>query len=306
MKKVSLFFSVLAIFSMTILFTNCKKDSGPAGADGTDGTNGTNGTNGANGADGYGAVTAADQAAYDAADGMIGGRLYDSWLEQFSLSEATPVDTAFTNHEDFFRCNKCHGWDLLGSNGAYANRAPNTTRPAVSDKNLYTYAQLHNIKEIFNVIKHAGGRTKSSMISYNSSMPDYSLIMSDARIWQLVKFLKKESFNAFNLYDMTVYGYYPTATITITNIGKDGDAVAGKATYATDCASCHGANGKSLAIEGLYSVGWMTRNKPYAVQNNAKFGHPKFSAAAPHSNYTESVMKNLLKATSNTTDFPDL
>ena len=297
MKKVSLFFSVLAIFSITILFTNCKGDIGPAGTDGTNGTNG---------ADGYGAVTAADQAAYDAADGMIGGRLYDSWLEQFELSEKTPVDTVFTNHEDFFRCNKCHGWDLIGSNGAYIGRAPNATRPAISDKNLYTYAQLHNIKEIFNAVKHAGGRTtKSAMISYNSSMPEYSLIMSDARIWQIVKFLKKESFNAFKLYDMAIYGYYPTGTVSLSNIGKDGDAVAGKATYTSDCAGCHGPSGRLIAIEGLYSVGWMTRNKPYAVQNNSKFGHPKFLAAAPHSNYTESVMKNLLKATANKTDFPD-
>jgi len=306
MKKVSLFFSVLAMFSIAILFTNCEGPTGADGTNGANGANGANGTNGTNGVDGYGAVTAADQAAYDAADGLIGGRLYDSWLEQFALSEGTPVDTAFTNHEDFFRCNKCHGWDLLGSNGAYASRAPNATRPALSDKNLYTYAQLHNIKEIFNAVKRSGGRTKSAMISYTSSMPDYSKLMTDARIWQIVKFLKKESFNAFNLYDMTVYGYYPTATIKITNIGKNGDAAAGKATYATDCASCHGATGKALAIEGLYSVGWMTRNKPYAVQNNAKFGHPKFASAPTHSNYTENVMKNLLKATANTTDFPDL
>ena len=83
-----------------MIFTQCKKE-GPVGPAGAAGTNGTNGVD-AN------AVSAADQAAYDAADGLKGGLAYDEfYIPETGFSQ--PADTIITNNPDFFRCEGCHG-----------------------------------------------------------------------------------------------------------------------------------------------------------------------------------------------------
>ena len=299
-KEILATMMVMVAISMFFM-TSCEGPEGPAGKDGADGIDGVNGTNGIDGNDGTdaNAISPADQAAYDAADGLIGGRLYDNFMVQLSIT-----DTAMTKHADFFRCKQCHGWDLRGSKGAYINRAPNASRPDVASNDLYVYAQTHNIREIFDAVSHKGGRNISAKASYNGSMPDYGLILSDNEIWQITKFLKNDALNTFNLYDIKTTGYYPTGTRTFTNIGKNGDAINGMNAYNNDCASCHGANGTAISFDGGTAyLGDFMRKSPYEFQHKARCGQPGTSMPT-FINNNESIMKDLLKAGQDIAAFP--
>ncbi len=268
MKKVKLLLMV-GVAGVLLFATSCAKDgaTGLDGAKGADGTNGTNGTNGSN-------VTAADQAAYDAASGVNGARMYDHPLNYIGANQTT-YPNAYTN---FYRCKSCHGWDLLGKNGVLINKTPSATYPVAADGNLYSWAKQHDIKQLFDAVKNTGGREKviiGNDKSYNSTHPDYGLILTDAQIWDCVKFLKETAHNVNEFYDLNTAGVYPTGTKTFANIGKGGNAANGSAVYTANCAGCHGTDGKSIDIycQGLY-LGEMFRQDPHEIQHKAIWGMP--------------------------------
>ncbi len=76
------------------------------------------------------------------------------------------------------------------------------------------------------------------------------------------------------LYDISTTGTYPTGSITYSNIGAGGDATNGDAIYAANCATCHGADGTAIVVDGEFTVGSFLRAKPYEVQHKVKFGQP--------------------------------
>lgn len=301
--------SLLAIVVMAVItISSCTKEgpAGPAGADGTNGTNGTAGTNGTNGINGV-VIASADQAAYNAADANAGGLYYNKfWVSPTTGATLTTADTAVTNHADFFRCKACHGWDLLGSNGYYISRGPTATRPNVAPNNLNSFAETHNIKEIFDAVKHSGGRQKiSNNKSLNSSMPDYGTLMSDAQVWDIVKYLKTARINTDLLYDLKTTGTYPTGSYSITNLGKNGDAAAGDAYWTAKCASCHAADGTSNNPAPGETIGFLARNKTGEMNHLVKFGLPDqsmFGGSFVHT-ITQTEMLNLNKALANTTKY---
>ena len=252
----------ILVVSGAVFLTSCSKDGevGPAGANGIDGTNGTSVT----------LVSAADQAAYDAANGVNGARIYDHPLNYIGADQ-TKYPNAYTN---FYRCKSCHGWDLKGRAGVLINKTPTATYPIAAEGNLYIWAKQHNIREIFDAVKNVGGR-KTDKTSYNATMPDYSTILTDAQIWDAVKFLKATAHNTDDFYDLSTSGFYPTGTKTFSNIAKGGDAAAGLVTYNAKCKSCHGADGKSIDIycQGLY-LGEMFRDDAHEIQHKAIWGMP--------------------------------
>ena len=284
--------SYALLIGLALLSYSCETDGpiGPAGTNGIDGIDGTDGTDGTD----VTAIRPADQAAFDAADGLIGGRLYDHFMKELNIT-----DPNMTDYSNFFRCKQCHGWDLRGSKGAYISRAPNDSRPEVASNDLYVYAQTHNIKEIFDAVMHTGGRKDS----YTGSMPDYGLILTEDEIWQITKFLKNEAFNTFNLYDMATTGYYPTGTRTFSNIGKDGNAANGNTVYANLCVSCHGADGTLITIDGDAFLGDFMRSKPYEFQHKARSGQPD-TEMEPYPENIESIVKDLLKAGQDAVAYP--
>ncbi|MCX6312352.1 MAG: c-type cytochrome [Bacteroidetes bacterium] len=278
-----------AVFYSAIVFTSSCKKEGPAGPAGTNGLDGN-------------VVSAADQSAFDAADGLIGGRLYDNFIEELAVT-----DTALLNHEDFFTCGSCHGFDLRGSAGVLINAVPDSIRPAVAPNDLYVFAQTHNLREVFNAVKHTGGRNRMSNAnnrSYNASMPDFSLLLTDNELWKITKFLKTKALNTFRLYDLTTSGFYPTGTAVITNVGLDGNAANGDAVYAANCVTCHGTNGTFIAVDDSSAyVGDFMRNSPDEFQHKVRCGTP---ASLMHTfpNMTESMVKDLLKAGQNALAYP--
>ena len=62
----------------------------------------------------------------DAGNIARGGRLYDKWYKEIKAPPPTsnhvawPASNPEHNGEDTFRCKSCHGWDLLGKDGAYS------------------------------------------------------------------------------------------------------------------------------------------------------------------------------------------
>ncbi len=297
-KKIYFFAAVLFVGLISTMFYSCTKE-GPAGPAGKNGA----------------AVSAEDQAAFDGADGSIGARLYDHPLNEAMDQDANvSFDASMIDYPNFFRCKSCHGWDLRGQKGVLIGKAPSATYPTAVDVDLYAWAKRHNIREVFEAVKNIGGRNSKS---YNSLMPDYSPILTDAQIWDIVKFLKNVAHNVMDFYDMKTTGVYPTGTVAFSDIGKGGNAANGLAVYNTNCAGCHGADGTSINIycQGEY-LGDMFRDDPHEIQHKAIWGMPTdrehiaggcnvpFSGEMPVQNITSQDIRDMMVMGQDESKFP--
>lgn len=257
-----------------------------------------------------------DDPNYTNANGLNGGKLYDKfWATETGFNQSDTNLVRYGQYADFFRCKQCHGWDLLGRGGSYINRGPRTTRPNIANLDLLQIAKTKSYSELFTLIKTGSNPSIRRSVSADLStydptsnstvgdqMPNYSQVLSDKQIWDLVKFLKTELIDVRDLYDFTTSGTYPTGSITYSNIGKGGTAAAGDTFYAPNCASCHGANGKLIIVDGSFSVGSFLRSKPNEAQHKVKFGQLGTSMQA--FNTTLQQMKDLYKALTDTTKYP--
>ncbi len=253
-----------------------------------------------------------DQIAYENADGTIGARLYDHVLNETNLH----TNNIYASKANFFRCKSCHGWDLLGREGALIGKAASPDYPEVADVNLYEWSRNHTPREVFDAVKNTGGRSGNT---YDATMPDYGAIgLTDDQIWDIVKFLKEDSRNIYDFTDMTVTGTYPNGSITYTNIGKGGDPTAGLATYNSICKTCHGADGTAINVyckpEGEF-IGGMCRGDVPEVVHKAHFGMPydydhpncQYAGEMPaelFKNLTDQDIRNILAMGQDTVAFP--
>lgn len=248
------------------------------------------------------------------ADGILGGIMYDKfWASEAEFT--APVDASIdmanvSGYSDFYRCKQCHGWDLMGKEGAYISRAANTGRPEVAG-GILNFISTSSDQEIFDAIKNTGGalvdpaRTADGTNAAlgGNEHPDYGRLLTDAQIWNIAKFLKTEKLDVTELYDATTTGTYPTGSIAYSNWGTNGIAARGEVLYSNDCASCHGADGTQIDMGGL-SVGQFVRTKSYEVQHKVKFGQLGSSMGA--FGYSLSDMKDLYKACADPVAYPDL
>jgi thiosulfate dehydrogenase len=251
---------------------------------------------------------------YETADAAKGGILYDNFFAVEAGWDTTSASTATLKAKaDFFRCKQCHAWDLLGTAGSYNNRGPKTSRPNVNALNIYDLAHSKTAQELFDAMKKTEGRRAFSydLIAYDPAtnategdkMPNYNEYLTDAQLWDLVKFMKEGAFDVSNLYDATYSGTYPTGSTTFANIGKGGNSAAGNTYYAANCAACHGADGALILVEDM-TVGKFTRKKPNEVQHKVIYGQLG-SLMVGNFTMTEANMKDLYKALSDETNFPD-
>ena len=250
--------------------------------------------------------TGPGNADYDLADATRGGISYDLfWNASTGFDQTGPLIGTFNAKSDFFRCKQCHGWDQLGSAGFYINRKPNSSRPNISAVNLASLSRTKTAEQLFLAIKTGSVATRrpptADLSTYNPAtnptvgdqMPDYGAIMSDAQIWDLVRFLKAGAFDVTLLYDYSVTGVYPTGSITFSNLGRDGSASAGSTTYATACEFCHGSTGKARSLEGGLSLGAFVRGKPNEAQHKIRYG--QLGTAMGPTVLTLTEMKNLYR-----------
>lgn len=258
-------------------------------------------------------------AAYVAADGIKGGEVYSEWFRTSSGGRPNGYpDYGLTVGTEFSRCKTCHGWDGLGSAGSYANRTGQSTgaatRPDVAPTNLRSVAAGATHQELFDAIIRPSGRF---MNSPDSRHPDYTAFLTDAQVWNLVKFMREEWINSNDLYEMTIVGapmHYEwngtawvrvSPTISYANIGKNGSAAAGNALYTARCAVCHGANGKLITVDGAAyaGIGGFLRAKPHEAWFKIKFGQPPTMLPGLVTSTTE--MRDLYKAIADNVAFPD-
>jgi thiosulfate dehydrogenase len=252
--------------------------------------------------------------AYSIADQANGGIMYDKfWAAESSFDQSDANLATIDGNSNFFRCKQCHGWDGLGNKGAYISRAPRTSRPNVSGLNLFEMGQTKSAQELFDDLSKTSGRRSIStdLSTYDpdtnkaegDKMPNLTEILTDAQIWDLVKFMKEGMLDVSQLYDAEYTGTYPTGSMAISNVGKDGDAAKGKSYYSSNCASCHGADGTTLLMEDM-TVGQFTRKKANEVQHKVHYGQLGSPMSGAFS-ITTAEMKDLYKALANETDFPD-
>jgi len=255
-----------------------------------------------------------NQAIYDNASISKGGIMYDNFYSTEAGYDQNSSNLGkFKASADFFRCKQCHAWDGLGNAGSYINRAPKTSRPNISGVNLYEVAQNKTFTQLFDAMKKTEGRRDigydltnydpATNSSEGDKMPDLTQILSDAQIWDLVKFMKEGMFDVSQLYDATYTGVYPSGSAAFSNLGKNGDEASGKAYYSANCAACHGADGKALTMENM-SLGKFFRSKPNEVQHKVKYGQLG-SVMTGKFDITLSQMNDLYKACSNAVAFPD-
>jgi mono/diheme cytochrome c family protein len=257
-----------------------------------------------------------DQSNFDTADGIRGGMLYDKFYASETNwtgpSDGTISAADITGFGDFYRCKQCHGWDLLGKDGAYIGRAPKTTRPNVAN-GIKTFVASASVRELFDAIKKTGGRavdpatTADGTTGSGDAHPDYGTILTDAQVWDLAKFLKNEVLDVDNLYDFTTTGSYPNGSIAYSNIGKNGDVVAGLAFYSSSSCgltTCHGDDGTARLMEDR-TLGKFLRDKPYEVHHKVKFGQPGSDPLMAATSITDEEMRDLYKLLADPVAFPD-
>jgi len=250
--------------------------------------------------------------AYNNADSKNGGIMYDKlWASESTFDQSNTIKTTLDAYPNFFRCKQCHGWDGLGNKGAYINRAPKTSRPNVTGFNLYEMGQTETAQQIFDDLSETSGRRDitTDLSTYDPAtnkvegdkMPNLTQILTEAQMWDLVKFIREGMFDVSELYDATTTGAYPTGTWTPSNVGKDGNATNGNAIYTASCANCHGTDGTTIEVE-KGTVGNFVRLKGNEAQHKIHYG--QLGTGMVYRNITLSEMKDLYKALADETAYP--
>ncbi len=259
---------------------------------------------------------------------------------------ANPPSGTEQKNRLFYTCMGCHPADGMGRDEIGNNKKVAIAQPDFAQVHLKDSKNL-DITTLFNKIKNVGGapidptRTANGLdLSLGGqNHPDFSKILTDDKIWDLVKYLKEGAIYNENgdLYTTTTVGVYevpqtvPAPYALFSNLGGvDGDEAAGIAYYNAKCLYCHGANGwgttdaqgpilapgqkndtgKSNATDpttGIryYGVGpFMRYRTPDGMLKvmAGQFGTIPWMGATP---VTRKEMKDLLKAFSNTARFPN-
>jgi len=257
---------------------------------------------------------------YDKADAIRGGILYDKfWATEANYTGADAATLSHLNRKaDFYRCKQCHAWDLMGNQGSYNSRKPNTSRPNIAGS--LVGSRTKTPQQLFDAMKVVGSTRRTiadslGVTTYDPAtnatvgdkMPDFSKLLTDAQIWDIVKYIKEGALDVTLLYDAAYTGVYPNGKATYSNIGKDGNAANGKTLYTANCATCHGTDGKLIPnLDGTagMTAGKFVRTKPNEAQHKIKFGQLGTPMKA-FSSLTPTNVKDLYKALADTVAFPN-
>ena len=176
-----------------------------------------------------------------------GGKLYDKW---YAVSEtagrppgthpAWPASNTKKKGNTTWRCKSCHGWDYVGSAGAYASGSYKT-----GIKGINGMAGADPAK-IVKVLKDDTHKLADKLT--DQDFQDLAMFVSKGQI------------------DMTKH------IDSAAKMPKGGDAAKGAAYFNTICAQCHGADG-SLPKDMKKTLGEQMGN-PWEVMHKIQNGQP--------------------------------
>ena len=179
-----------------------------------------------------------------------GGLLYDKWFAVIKAEKpkdthsAWPASNTKKKGNATHRCKSCHGWDLMGKDGAYASGSYKTG--------------------ITGLRKFEDADTAKVIAVMKDSTHGYAGKMADQDFMDLANFVSKGQV------DMDKY-------IDRASKKPKGDPAKGEPIYNTVCAKCHGMDG--MLPKDMKSLGKLMGN-PWEVMHKIMNGQPKESMPA--------------------------
>ncbi len=182
------------------------------------------------------------------ADLVRGGLLYDTWWKVTggkAPGSTHPLYPAAGKvaGSDTWRCAECHGWDYRGKDGAY--------------KSGSHYSGVKGIRQTSKTAK-----AMFDLLSTGTHKLGGAGLLADKDIWDLVLWIKgaARGIDARKLID--------------SNNKFIGTGSTGKTLYVSHCGSCHGLDGKKIAMGGGAYVGALAKADPQRALHKIVFGTP--------------------------------
>ena len=174
-----------------------------------------------------------------------GGQLYDKWFKVIGVDKpkdthpAWPASNTKKKGNATHRCKSCHGWDLMGKDGAYASGS-----------------YMTGIKGL----KHMQGVDNSKVIAaMKDATHGYSGKMSDQDFTVLDNFVTKGQIDVDAVIDRK------------TKMAK-GNKAQGEKYFNTVCAGCHEKTG--LKPKGMPALGGLANKNPWEIIQKILNGQP--------------------------------
>jgi cytochrome c553 len=184
-------------------------------------------------------------AADEASSIARGGKLYDKWYAVIGAEKpkdthpAWPASNTKKKGDATHRCKSCHGWDLMGKDGAYASGSYQTGIGGLTQMS---------------------GAPESKIISVmKDNTHDYAGKMSEQDFQDLANFVSKGQFDIDAVIDRK------------TKMAR-GDAAQGERYYNTVCAGCHNLDGKEP--KDMEPLGKLSNKNPWEVIQKILNGQP--------------------------------
>ena len=183
--------------------------------------------------------------AEDVASIARGGKLYDKWFKVIGADKpadthpAWPASNTKKSGNTTHRCKSCHGWDMMGKDGAYASGSYKTGITG---------------------LKHLMGAENTKVIAaMKDSTHGFSGKMDEQDFNDLANFVTKGQI------DMD-------AVIDRSTKKAKGDADNGLRYYSTVCSGCHGDDGK--LPKDMPPLGGLSNKNPWEVIQKILNGQP--------------------------------
>ncbi len=175
-----------------------------------------------------------------------GGLLYDKWYKVIKAPKpsethaAWPASNTKKKGDATQRCKACHGWDIMGKDGAYASGSYKTG--------------------IMGLTGMVGQPNDAVIAAIKDSTHGFAGQMDDQDYVDLANFVTKGQFDI-------------DAVINRETKAAVGNAAKGEEYYNTVCANCHGADGK-LPKDLEHSLGALSNGNPWEIIQKIMNGQP--------------------------------
>lgn len=175
-----------------------------------------------------------------------GGKLYDKWYTVIGAAKpdgthpAWPASNTKKEGATTHRCKSCHGWDLMGKDGAYASGSYKTGISGL------THLQ--------------GASSEKVIAALNDATHGFAGKMSEQDFNDLANFLTKGQFDIDAVVDRE------------SKLAINGDKSKGESYYNTVCAGCHAETGTEPS--GMPPLGALSHKNPWEVIQKVMNGQP--------------------------------